>query len=152
MGRIMPKHGLGIAAGFVAVTLSLGAAPVADAACKTYKHRAKIESDPFGTDLAYLNIQIRMCYNGRRITKAGTLHITPSYTNNALGTMEFQGVEPDPIAEYQTWRGRRKGSYYVKAGGNFQQRAGGITGRSSYIWASMRIYGNGAVRKDRQND
>ena len=131
---------------------SLGAASPAVAACKTYKHRAKIESDPFGTDQAYLNIQIRACYNGRRITKAGTLDITPSYTKNALGTYEFEGVSPEPIAEYQAWRGRRRGTYYVKAGGNFQQRAVGVVGRSSYIWASMRIYGNGHVKKDRQND
>jgi hypothetical protein len=148
----MPNHMRRIAAAVIALAVSLGGAQAAEASCKTYKHRAKIESDPFGADLAYLNIKIRVCYNGRRITKAGTLDIEPSYTNNAMGTMEFQGVEPDPTAEYRSWHGRKKGSYYVKAGGNFQQRAWGVTGRSSYIWASMQIYGNGDVRKNRKND
>jgi hypothetical protein len=128
------------------------AAPVvAEATCKTYKHRAKVESDPIGTDLAYLNISMRVCYNGKRITKAGVLDITPAQTANALGTMKFDGPTPDPLREYRTWRGRSKGSFYVKAGGNWTQQAVGFEGKTSYVWASMRIFGNGSVQKDRQN-
>jgi hypothetical protein len=128
------------------------AAPaVAEASCKTYKHRAKVESDPIGTDLAYLNISLRVCYNGKRITKAGVLDITPSQTANALGTMKFDGPKPDPTREYRTWHGQRKGSFYVKVGGNWTQQAVGYEGKTSYVWASMRIFGDGRVDKDRQN-
>ncbi len=126
-------------------------APAAQAACQTYKHRAKIESQPFGTDLAYLSIALRACYNGRRITKAGSLDITPSYTSNALGSMGFQGVEPEPITEYRVWRGRKKGSYYVKAGGNFVQQAVGFEGKTTYIWVSMKVLANGVAVLDRKN-
>lgn len=141
-----------LAAVTVAAVASLAAPSAADAACKTYEHRAKIESDPFGTDLAYLNIKIRACTNGHRVTSAGTLDASPSYTNNAMGSMEFQGFSPEPIKEFRRWRGRSHGQLFVKAGGNFQQRAGGVTGRSSYIWASMKILGNGRVIKARKND
>lgn len=128
-----------------------GAPAVADAKCRNYKHRAKVESFPFNGDLAYLNIALRACYNGKRITKAGVLDITPTVTNNSLGTMKFDGPSPEPIREYRAWRGRRKGSFYVKAGGNWTQQAMGIEGQTDYVWASMRIFGNGKVHKDRKN-
>jgi hypothetical protein len=104
-----------------------------------------------GTDLAYLNIALRVCFNGQRVTKAGVLDITPSVTSNALGTMKFDGPTPDPIREYRAWHGRRNGSFYVKVGGNWTQQVVGIEGKTSYVWASMRIFGNGAVTKDRHN-
>lgn len=124
----------------------------AEATCKTFKHRAKLESDPFGTDLAYLNLKIRSCYNGRRITKVGALDITPTFTDNAMSTMRFDGVSPRPITEYRAWHGRSKGSYYVKAGGNFHQSLiDPFPDSDRYLWASMRIYGNGDVDKNRHN-
>ena len=131
----------------------MAALPVAaEATCKVYKHRAKLESDPFGTDLAYLNIKIRACYNGRRITKVGMLDITPTFTDNAMSTMRFDGVSPRPTAEYRPWHGRSKGSYYVKAGGNFHQSlVDPLPDSDRYLWASMRIYGNGDVDKNRHN-
>jgi hypothetical protein len=136
----------------LALLASLALPLAAQAACKTYKHRAKVESDPFKTDLAYLNLKIRVCYNGHRITKAGALDITPTFTNNAMGTMRFDGVTPFPTTEYRTWHGRSKGSYFVKAGGNFHQSLPGpLPDSDRYIWASMQIYGDGSVKKDRAN-
>lgn len=136
-------------AGCMCAFTAFQAAP-AEAACKTYRHRAKAES-LLGTDLAYLNISIRVCHNGRRITKAETLDITPSTTKNALGSVEFLGVSPEPIAEYRAWHGRSRGSYYVKAGGSFKQNLVAWDGKAWYMWASMRITGDGKVTKKRQN-
>jgi hypothetical protein len=136
----------------LALLASLAVPLAADAACKSYKHRAKVESDPFGADLAYLNLKIRVCYNGHKITKVGALDITPTFTNNAMGTMRFDGVSPFPTTEYREWRGHNKGSYFVKAGGNFHQALPGpLPDTDRYIWASMQIYGNGTVHKDRAN-
>jgi hypothetical protein len=135
----------------VALVAALAMPIPAEAACKVYKHRAKLESDPFGTDLAYLNISMRVCYNGRRVTKAGALDITPSFTRNALSTVKFEGVSPEPIREYRAWHGRSKGSIFVKAGGTFTQGVPKLPSTSRYLWASMQIFGSGEVRKDRQN-
>ena len=93
MGRTVAIAALALAA-----TLAVPVA--ADAACKTYKHRAKMES-LFGTDLAYLNTKVRVCYNGRRITKVGALDITPTFTRNSLGTVKWEGVSPPPLTEYR---------------------------------------------------
>jgi hypothetical protein len=135
-----------------AVALTALVAPAtANATCRTFKHRAKIESSVFKTDLAYLNLSIRVCFNGNRITKAGTLDITPSFTKNAMGTWEWDGMGGDPIHEYRAWHGRAHGSYYVKASGQFDQSAAGVQGAHAFIWASMRIYGNGHVDKNRKN-
>jgi len=79
------------------------------------------------------------------------LDITPSVTANALGTMKFDGVTPTPISEYRAWRKRKTGSFYVKAGGNWTQQVVGYEGKTNYVWASMRIFGNGKVDKDRHN-
>jgi hypothetical protein len=136
----------------VALFAALALPMAAEAACKTYKHRAKVESDPFGADLAYLNIKIRACYNGRRITKVGALDITPTFTDNAMSTYRFDGVSPLPTTEYRPWRGHKKGSYYVKAGGNFHGALPGpLPDSDRYVWASMKIFATGAVEKDRHN-
>jgi hypothetical protein len=143
------SRALAIAA--LALVASLAMPLSAEAACKVYKHRAKLESDPFGTDLAYLNIQMRVCFNGRRITKAGALDITPSFTRNALSTVKFEGVSPAPIREYRGWNHRAHGSIFVKAGGTFAQEVPGLPASRRYLWASMQIFGNGEVHKDRRN-
>lgn len=52
---------------------------LASAKCKEYKHRAKVESDPSGSDLAYLNIKQWVCFNGKRITKVRDLEIEPQF-------------------------------------------------------------------------
>lgn len=137
--------GVAVAAAVLAVPAS------ASATCKTFKHRAKIESSVFKSDLAYLNIAVRACYNGKRVTKVGTLDITPSFTKNAMGTWAFDGMGGDPIHEYRSWHGRSHGSYYVKASGQFDQSAVGVQGAHAFIWASMQIYGDGHVAKDRKN-
>jgi hypothetical protein len=145
-----PARVVAIAALALLATLAMPLA--AEAKCKTYRHRAKLESDPFKTDLAYLNLTIRACYNGRRITKVGSLDITPTFTNNAMGTMRFDGVSPRPTTEYRAWHGRKHGSYYVKAGANFHQSLPGpIPDSDRYLWASMHIFGDGSVHKDRAN-
>lgn len=136
----------------LALFTALAMPMAAEAACKIYKHRAKVESDPFGADLAYLNLKLRVCYNGRTITKAGALDITPTFTDNAMSSMKFDGVTPIPTTEYRAWRGRKKGSYYVKAGGNFHQALPGpLPDNDRYVWASLQIYSNGTVEKDREN-
>jgi|SRR3954447_15639598 hypothetical protein len=144
-------RGRALAITALALVASLALPLSAEATCKVYKHRAKLESDPFGTDLAYLNIQMRVCYNGRRVTKAGALDITPSFTNNALSTVKFEGVSPVPIREYRAWHGAKHGSIFVKAGGTFTQGVPKLPSSSRYLWASMQIFGDGGVRKDRQN-
>ena len=125
----------------------------ADASCRTFKHRAKMESSAFKTDLAYLNIEQRACYSGRRITKVYELKISPSFTNNALGTVSFDGLDSDPIEEYRTWHHRAHGSYYVWAGGSFTQsfNVPFVPDAHCHMWASMRILGDGHVIKDRDN-
>lgn len=134
----------------LALIATLAMPLAAQATCKTYHHRAKLESGIFKTDLAYLNIKIRACYNGRSISKVGALDITPTFTKNAMGTMRFDGVSPRPTTEHQPWHGRKKGSYYVKAGANFHQSLWDpAPDVDKYLWASMRIYGNGSVDKDR---
>jgi hypothetical protein len=133
---------------FAALALPLAA----EAACKTYKHRAKMESDPFGADLAYLNLKVRACYNGRTITKVGALDITPTFTDNAMSTIKFDGVSPIPTTVYRQWRGRKKGSYFVKAGGSFHQSLPGpLPDSDRYLWASMHIFADGTVEKAREN-
>lgn len=124
---------------------------LAAAKCKTYKHRAKVESDPIGSDLAYLNIRQWVCLNGKRITKVRDLEIEPTFVSIGPWTMRFEGVDPEPIEEYRVWKKRKHGSYYVRAGGNMVQSIPGLPDKTQYVWVSMRIYGNGNVNRDRKN-
>jgi hypothetical protein len=125
----------------------------AQASCRTFEHRAKMESSVFNTDLAYLNIEERACYSGKRITKVYDLVVSPSFTDNSLGTISFDGLDSTPTEEYRTWHHRRHGSYYVRAGGNFTQsfNVPFVPDAHCHMWASMRILGSGRVIKDRDN-
>lgn len=127
-------------------------APAAEARCRTYTHRAKVESFLFKTDLAYLYITRRYCFNGRRITKVGTLRIQPRFTDNSIN-QSWEGLDYPPVSKYMRWNGRRRGSHYSKAAGSFKQEIclGPCYTAISHVWVAMRVYGNGGVTKTREN-
>jgi hypothetical protein len=145
---------LGRKIGAVLVTLLVTCCAMpalASARCKTFKHRAKVEGSLFSEDLAYLNIQQWVCFNGKRITKVRDLEIEPQFVNIGDWTMHFNGPSPKPTEEYRVWKKRAHGSYYVRAGGNMVQVLPIVPDKTTYVWVSMRIYGNGNVNRDRHN-
>jgi len=149
------KRRSGVCLSGVAVALGVPAAipSTAAAACRTYEHRAIVESAVFKTNLAYLYITERMCFNGKRITKVGKLRVRPDFTDNSVNE-SFEGLDYAPIREFRSWRGSRRGSHYTKAAGTFKQEicVGPCYTATSHIWVSMQVYGNGTVKKDRKND
>jgi hypothetical protein len=136
---------------FVAVLISCFAMPaLASARCKEFKHRAKVESDPFGADLFYLNITQWVCFNGQRITKVRDLEVEPQHVGITGGTMSYRNLRT--TEEYRVWKNRSHGSYYVRASALVTQSFWGpIPSKNQDIWVSMRIYGNGNVNRDRKN-
>lgn len=142
-----------LATPFLVVAILAGVfAPSASAGCRTYQHRAKVESGAFKTDLAYLYLRERVCYNGRRITRRGKIRIYSTYTKNSIG-MSFKGVERKDF-RFLRWRGRPRGSWFIFAAGTFEQSfgAGPLSySTTAHVSVGMRIYGNGDVKKSRKN-
>ena len=68
-------------------------APVADARCAHYSNGARM-----GTRLGHLHLftttlSTGWCFNGRRVTRLGRVHVSPGLTDlGSLLTWEFKGV------------------------------------------------------------
>lgn len=133
-----------------AIVIPLLSAPTAEAACKTYQHRGKVESTVFATDLAYLYIRKRVCYNGRRVTRVSRrLVVEPKFTDNNVN-IEWVDVASPPTHRYRRWRGRRRGAHYSKVVGTFKVTAGPFSSNATVeVW--MTVYGDGGVKKGRKN-
>lgn len=133
-----------------ALSMPLLSAPTADAACRNYQHRAKVESTIFGTDLAYLYIRKRACYNGNRVTRVSRrLEVEPRFTDSNVN-IEWVELASRPKHRYVRWRGRRRGAHYSKAVGTFKATAGPVSGNLT-VEVAMTVYGDGTVKKRRKN-
>jgi hypothetical protein len=133
----------------ISAAVLAGAPAVAGATCKDVQHRARVESGVFKTDLAYLYLRFRVCYDGKTITKVSRKEIEPSFTNNAVN-MHWDGLTTKPVERYESWHGRKKGAFYLKASGKFSQSVGPV-GSDFLRWVSMRVTADGHVDKDRSN-
>ena len=69
------------------------------------------------------------------------------------GEARVEGVSWQPSCERLASRGQHWLGYEERreASDDPTQQAVGFEGKTSYVWASMRIFGNGTVSKDRQN-
>lgn len=134
-----------------AVALTLTAVPAAaDAKCKVYKARGKVESSVFQTDLYYFNISKRACYDGQRITAVSKkLRIEPDPTDGNVN-VEYVRLAAPPIHRYVKWHGRRKGAHYSRASGLFKANAGPVSNDGNVV-VSLTVYGNGKSKKSSQD-
>ncbi len=126
-----------------AMAVTLTAVPAAaDAKCKVFKARGKVESSVTQTDLYYFTISKRACYDGRRITAVSKkLRIEPDPTDNNVN-IEYVGLAAPPIHRYVKWHGRRKGAHYSRASGIFKANAGPVASEGNVVVA-LTVYGNG---------
>lgn len=139
-----------IIAGVVAALIgSLAFAAVeaeAKSKCRLFKHRGKVESTIFQTDLAYLNIRKRACYNGKRITAVSKkLKVEPTFTDSNVN-IEWDKLASAPTHRYRRWHGRRKGAHYSRVSGIFKASAGPVSSNAT-VEVSLTVYGNGKTRK-----
>ena len=115
--------------------------------CKSFGHRAKVESDPFGTDLAYLHIRQRVCFDGRRVTDTGRLIAYPEITDEGTASnWKWQGWTREPVSHYKAVGRRAAGSRVLFAAGQFSQRVYRYTS-TAQVWVKIRVYGDGYARR-----
>jgi hypothetical protein len=115
--------------------------------CKSFAHRAKVESDPFGTDLAYLHLRQRVCFDGRRITDTGRLVAYPEVTDDGTASnWKWAGWTREPVSHFKATRGRPHGSRVLFAAGQFTQRVWKYTS-TAQVWVKIRVYGDGYARR-----
>ena len=115
--------------------------------CKSFRHRAKVESNPFGTDLAYLHLRQRVCFDGHRITGTGRLVAFPEITDDGTASnWLWEGWTRPPVSHYKTTRGRTRGSRVIFAAGQFSQRVWKYTS-TAQVWVKIRVYGDGYARR-----
>ena len=115
--------------------------------CKTFGHRAKVESDPFGTDLAYLHLRQRVCFDGHRITDTGRLVAYPEITDDGTASnWKWAGWTREPVSRFKATRGRSHGSRVLFAAGQFTQRVWKYTS-TAQVWVKIRVYGDGYARR-----
>ena len=115
--------------------------------CKPFAHRAKVESDPFGTDLAYLHLRQRVCFDGHRITGTGRLVGFPEITDDGTASnWKWEGWTRRPVSHFKTTRGRTRGSRVIFAAGQFSQRVWKYTS-TAQVWVKIRVYGDGYARR-----
>ena len=115
--------------------------------CKSFGHRAKVESDPFGTDLAYLHLRQRVCFDGHRITDAGRLVAFPEITDDGTASnWKWEGWTRPPVSHFKATRGRERGSRVLFAAGQFSQRVWKYTS-TAQVWVKIRVYGDGYARR-----
>jgi hypothetical protein len=119
--------------------------------CKVFSHRAKVESDPFGTDLAYVHLRQRVCFDGRRITDTGRLIAFPEITDDGTASnWQWEGWTRQPSSRYKAVGGRAKGSRVLYAAGQFSQRVWRYTS-TAQVWVKIRVYADGFARRLAQN-
>ena len=115
--------------------------------CKSFAHRAKVESDPFGSDLAYLHLRQRVCFDGHRITGTGRLVAFPEITEDGTtSNWKWEGWTREPVSHFKTTRGRSHGSRVIFAAGQFSQRVWKYTS-TAQVWVKIRVYGDGYARR-----
>src|SRR5687768_1229143 len=115
--------------------------------CKSFGHRAKVESDPFGTDLAYVHLRQRVCFDGLRITDTGRLVAFPEITDDGTASnWKWEGWTRPPVSHFKTTRGRERGSRVLFAAGQFSQRVWKYTS-TAQVWVKIRVYGDGYARR-----
>ena len=115
--------------------------------CKSFGHKAKVESDPFGTDLAYLHLRQRVCFDGHRITDTGRLVAFPEITDDGTASnWKWEGWTRTPVSHFKTTRGRIRGSRVLFAAGQFSQRVWKYTS-TAQVWVKIRVYGDGYARR-----
>ena len=115
--------------------------------CKSFAHRAKVESDPFGTDLAYLHLRQRVCFDGRRITDTGRLVAYPEITEDGTASnWKWGGWTREPFSRFKPVRRRAAGSRVLFAAGQFSQRVYKYTS-TAQVWVKIRVYGDGYARR-----
>ena len=115
--------------------------------CKSFGHRAKVESDPFGTDLAYVHLRQRVCFDGRRITDTGRLVAYPEITDDGTASnWKWEGWTREPVSHFKAVGRRTAGSRVLFAAGQFSQRVYKYTS-TAQVWVKIRVYGDGYARR-----
>ena len=115
--------------------------------CKSFGHRAKVESDPFGTDLAYVHLRQRVCFDGRRITDTGRLVAYPEITRDGTASnWKWGGWTRQPVSHFKAVGDRARASRVLFAAGQFSQRVYRYTS-TAQVWVKIRVYGDGYARR-----
>jgi hypothetical protein len=115
--------------------------------CKAFAHRAKVESDPFGTDLAYLRLRQRVCFDGHRVTDTGRLVAYPEITDDGTASnWKWEGWTREPFSRFKAVGDRPHGSRVLFAAGQFSQRVYKYTS-TAQVWVKIRVYGDGYARR-----
>jgi hypothetical protein len=135
-------------------TLALLGATCADAmasnGCRTVGARAKVESFAFKTDLAYMYVTKRFCWNGSRVTRVSPPDVTPDVTKAGdYSGWEWQG----PVYtrhRYYTKDGRPRGGHFTWVIGKFRQQIGSYR-KTVHVWVKLWGYYYGGARTDRRN-
>jgi hypothetical protein len=119
--------------------------------CRRIGTRAKVESDPFGTDLAYMYVSKRYCYNGHRLTRVSRRpRVYPVITDAGnASNWEWDGVFYQRH-RYYTKNGHRRGGHFTWVQGKFHQTIFGYT-KVANVWVKLWAYYNGAARSQRDN-
>lgn len=119
--------------------------------CRSFAHRAKVESDPFGTDVAYLHLRQRVCFDGLRITGVGRLVAFPRIPDaGTMSNWQWEGFTRRPFSRLKPASGRPAGSRVLYAAGQFSQRVYSYTS-TAQVWVKIRVYGDGSARRLAQN-
>lgn len=119
--------------------------------CKAYANHAKVESDPFGTDLAYVHLRQRICFDGRRVTDTGRLVAFPEITEDGTASnWKWEGWTRAPSSRFKPVGGRARGSRVLYAAGQFSQRVWKYTS-TAQVWVKIRVYADGYARRLAQN-
>ncbi len=136
--------------GLATLALLAVMAAQASASCRTVGARAKVESSAFATDLAYMYVSKRFCFNGRRTGGVSRPDITPVITRNGdYSGWEWKGV--DYVRHrYYTKDGRRKGGHFTWVIGKFRQELWSYK-HAVHVWVKLWGYYNGGARTDRKN-
>jgi len=133
----------------IAATPAYGAGPSAPRteSCRLFGHKAKVESDPFGTDLAYLHIRQRVCTDGNRVTRVGRLESFAEITySGSSSNWQWEGFTRKPFSRFKAVGAEVQGSRIIYAAGQFSARFHTYTS-SAQVWVRMRVFGDGrAVR------
>jgi hypothetical protein len=151
--RLPARLAILVAGIILSLAAAVGVASAASAAdphaevCKTFAHRAKVESDPFGTDLAYLHLRQRVCFDGRRVTGAGRLIAYPEITESGTASnWKWEGWTREPFSHLKAVGRRSAGSRVLFAAGQFSQRVYKYTS-TAQVWVKIRVYGDGYARR-----
>ena len=153
------RRGRGLGRALVAVAailvVSLGTsaeavARTASKGCRTVSNRAKVESSGFKTDLAYMYVTKRYCWNGRRVTRVSPPDVVPDVTRAG----DFSGVSwagrTYTRHRYYTKDGRRRGGHFTWVIGKFRQEIGGYK-KTMHVWVKLWGYYYGGGRTQRRN-